>query len=364
MAFLGGYPFQGQGRVNQMGGVFINGRPLPNHIRLKIVEMAAAGVRPCVISRQLRVSHGCVSKILNRYQETGSIKPGIIGGSGKNNNNKAGDKSQDETIDKRIEEYRVENPGIFSWEIRDKLVEDGVCTPDTAPSVSAISRMLKQEQDTTQEHNITSVHSTPTHSIHGILGNSDEDDIDTEPGLTIKRKQRRARTTFSNGQLEMLEQYFQRSQYPDVYTREEIGHKSGMSETRIQVWFSNRRARFRKHLQGGNSGMPALHHNNSSPGLVVPGLSANSGASSLSPGATGGGSQYHQDQHTPVSPYYYNYNYNHLMNMYPDYSQYNFFQPPAAAAAVSQAAASADFLCQTKPQNFAENKYFSQLSLA
>ncbi len=35
----------GQGRVNQLGGVFINGRPLPPHIRAQIVEMAAAGIR-------------------------------------------------------------------------------------------------------------------------------------------------------------------------------------------------------------------------------------------------------------------------------------------------------------------------------
>ena len=104
--------------MNQLGGLFINGRPLPNHIRLKIVEMAAAGVRPCVISRQLRVSHGCVSKILNRYQETGSIRPGVIGGS----------KPRVATaeIEEKIEDYKRENPGIFSWEIREKLLKVGV----------------------------------------------------------------------------------------------------------------------------------------------------------------------------------------------------------------------------------------------
>jgi hypothetical protein len=105
----------GQGRVNQLGGVFINGRPLPNHIRLKIVEMAAAGIRPCVISRQLRVSHGCVSKILNRYQETGSIRPGVIGGS----------KPRVATpeVELRIEQMKKENPTIFSWEIRERLIK-------------------------------------------------------------------------------------------------------------------------------------------------------------------------------------------------------------------------------------------------
>lgn len=66
----------GQAGVNQLGGVFVNGRPLPYHIRQKIVELALDGIRPCDISRQLLVSHGCVSKILTRFYETGSIRPG------------------------------------------------------------------------------------------------------------------------------------------------------------------------------------------------------------------------------------------------------------------------------------------------
>lgn len=36
---------QQYGEVNQLGGVFVNGRPLPNAVRLRIVELAQLGIR-------------------------------------------------------------------------------------------------------------------------------------------------------------------------------------------------------------------------------------------------------------------------------------------------------------------------------
>lgn len=131
------FHFAGQGKVNQLGGVFINGRPLPNTTRLRIIELAHMGVRPCDISRQLRVSHGCVSKILSRYQETGSIQPGTSGSP------KPRVITRD--IELKIDEYRTMYPGMFSWEIRERLLLDKFCSRETLPSLSSISRMMKSK---------------------------------------------------------------------------------------------------------------------------------------------------------------------------------------------------------------------------
>ncbi|XP_043467790.1 paired box pox-meso protein-like [Leptopilina heterotoma] len=128
---------QQYGEVNQLGGVFVNGRPLPNAVRMRIVELAQLGIRPCDISRQLRVSHGCVSKILARYHETGSILPGAIGGS----------KPRVTTpkVVQYIKQLKSKDPGIFAWEIRDRLLSDGICDKYNVPSVSSISRILRNK---------------------------------------------------------------------------------------------------------------------------------------------------------------------------------------------------------------------------
>lgn len=60
------------------------------------------------------------------------------------------------------------------------------------------------------------------------------------------RRKRRERTSFTKNQLSILQSIYDKTRYPDASLREEVAARVCLPESRIQVWFKNRRAKSRK----------------------------------------------------------------------------------------------------------------------
>ena len=298
----------------------------------------------------LQHSSPSVTKILSSMPQGGRV-PGMIGGSKP--------KVATPEVVAKIESYKKDNPTIFAWEIREKLISEGVCNNNTAPSVSSINRILRNRAaeraaadfarvsnsgfpyyspygmpgwasaatlpymqvilpHTRPDMTLSILQGQPYPGIPSLLGlhgsmarpplhpglklshspnsvNSDPDTDRLESGGGVSDDEspqfRRSRSSFESNQLEQLEKEFENTHYPDLKTREQLSEKTGLSEARIQVgrlssmrsrrsmmmhlvtlvfppqvWFSNRRAKWRRHhrmeifrpylLEGGGRDSP------------------------------------------------------------------------------------------------------------
>ncbi|XP_068142059.1 paired box protein Pax-2-A isoform X2 [Drosophila tropicalis] len=96
----------------------------------RLLELSRFGLRGYDLAQHMLSQQGAVSKLLGTLRP-----PGLIGGSKP--------KVATPTVVSKIEQYKRENPTIFAWEIRERLITEEVCTNATAPSVSSINRILR-----------------------------------------------------------------------------------------------------------------------------------------------------------------------------------------------------------------------------
>ncbi|XP_048964878.1 arginine-fifty homeobox-like [Canis lupus baileyi] len=73
------------------------------------------------------------------------------------------------------------------------------------------------------------------------------------------KKRSRERTSFTSYQKAELEALFNLTQFPDYVTQELLASKIHLQYTVVQVWFKNRRVKWRKSIQKEQeAGLPAL----------------------------------------------------------------------------------------------------------
>lgn len=108
----------------------------------------------------MRVSHGCVSKILYRYAETGTVVPGQIGGASKQS------RKMVENMEHKALEIHLKNPDVPAAQIREILMAKGFCNRENAPSTHSIAKLIRSQQKLSKK--------SLKHSISGILGEKGE----------------------------------------------------------------------------------------------------------------------------------------------------------------------------------------------
>ena len=180
-----------------------------------------------------------VSRQQKLHQQQGRV-PGMVGGSKP--------KVATPPVVDKIESYKRENPTIFAWEIRERLISEGVCKNNTAPSVSSINRIIRNRvaERVAKDYSRMGMMSypalpwypmsyAPNTGLPSPPPSLKEESLSDDEGIQFKR----SKSSFDREQLEVLEEGFKESHYPDLTNRMLLSDKTKLSEPRIQVNFTN-----------------------------------------------------------------------------------------------------------------------------
>ena len=105
---------------NALDREFRPGKPLSTEIRRRIVDLYSRGEGPRETSPTVRVTYGGVCRIIRHYRTYGTYFP--LSRGGRRNPSKLLD-----NVLESIEFFKLMKPSMFGREIRERLLNDGVC---------------------------------------------------------------------------------------------------------------------------------------------------------------------------------------------------------------------------------------------
>ncbi|CAJ0609789.1 unnamed protein product [Cylicocyclus nassatus] len=103
----------------------------------------------------------------------------------------------------------------------------------------------KSEQAADKEHSTTSRPETPESGCSQVRSSPN----DTSP--LGSKKARKARTIFTDKQLQELESTFEKQKYLSVQDRMDLAQRMGLTDTQVKTWYQNRRTKWKRQATTG-----------------------------------------------------------------------------------------------------------------
>ncbi|CAH1787059.1 unnamed protein product [Owenia fusiformis] len=178
-------------------------------------------------------------------------------------NQKSFNKMEDDTTDSNLKKSRkcvdIQNPQpqIHIPHRPSFMISD--ILSDTRPKITPSHPGFGLQLDPRLMHGLSGRCESPLSSENSESGDNDSADEDPHndkdnvlASHCLKHKKpRKARTAFTDHQLNMLERTFERQKYLSVQDRMELATKLGLTDTQVKTWYQNRRTKWKRQTAVG-----------------------------------------------------------------------------------------------------------------
>ena len=139
--------------LNQQHGIYDNGKALPQVYRERVLDLYHQGSTQRQISQDMRVSIGYVNKVVQFYEQSNSSLPAPRKTPVRN--------IFTADVVEYVESEKLSKPSVYTTEIQQRLLFDGISPPGQLPSESGIKKCIREDCKMTKKK----ISPVPTESL-------------------------------------------------------------------------------------------------------------------------------------------------------------------------------------------------------